>query len=186
MAYNQSHYTSYVYGMAFSYISSVLYNSISYVSGMGCIHPTKITLAQLCQYHWIQDHCHCNCETILKLEWTQTHCYVSTMHGMESQRSSSQDTLTLLLAYHWQSIPSQKDGTGYIHTVMLARLIIQFALGSAAQYTSARCQVGNCCTSYVHRQLALTQGPVTIYHGSIQHVSYMRGYYHSHSKEQLQ
>ena len=82
--------------------------------------------------------------------WTQTHCYVSTMHGIESQRSSSQDTLTPILAYHWQRIQSQKDSTGYIHTVMQARLIVQFALSCAAQYASARCQVDNCYTSYVH------------------------------------
>jgi len=81
---------------------------------------------------------------------------------------------------------SQKDDTGYIHTAMQARLIVQCALGSAAQYTSARCQVGNCYTSYLHRQLALIQGPVTTYHGSIKHVSYMRDYYHNHSKKQLQ
>jgi len=80
---------------------------------------------------------------------------------------TEKDTLTPLLVYHWQRIQSQKDGTGCIHTAMQAKLIVQFALGSAAQYTSARCQVGNCYTSYMHRQLALTQGPGTTYHGSI-------------------
>ena len=34
----QSHYTSYVYGTAFSHVSSLLYSLISYVSGTGCIY----------------------------------------------------------------------------------------------------------------------------------------------------
>ena len=95
----QSHYTSYVYGTAFSHTSSVLYSSISYVSSMGCNYIMYIHYSKSHQHSYFS-----STESNITVLWDNLKTWIDTKsllcqyHGMESQTNSSQGTLTPLLA----------------------------------------------------------------------------------------